>query len=218
MLEPIVFDFRRAVKMVSRPSKDLVLAVICVVLCIVALLKVESKNSKEDLRDIKRLRRRLGMYACAVICWPAVVAMVIGLSSLHAPITAGVVVFVTLFLSFEVSVTSCYDGSFTEYDSTDSAYERSVQVTTVAFAVATLLLSQHSTTLANMVSIPVFASLLLCTGAAVPSAVSRRRVGASGYWVALQKVIVSYAAALLCIALARCLDEINGNTHYTFTS
>jgi len=155
------------------------------------------------------------MYACAVIFWPAIVALVIGLSSLHAPITAGVVVIVALFLSFEVSVTSCYDGSLTEYDSTDSAYERSVQVSTVAFAVATLILSQHNTTLANMVSIPVFASLLFCTIAAVPSAVSRRRIGASGYWVALQKVVVSYSAALLCIALARCLDEINGSAHYT---
>lgn len=201
--------------MVSLPSRDFLCAVICIVSCMLVLWIVEAKNSKGDLRDIKRLRRRLAMYMCAVIFWPAVVAMVIGLSSLHAPITAGVVVLVTLFLSFEVSVTSCYDGSFTEYDSTDSAYERSVQVTTVAFAVATLLLSQHSTTLANMVSIPVFASLLFCTGAAVPSAVSRRRIGASGYWVALQKVIVSYAAALLCIALARCLDEIYGNTHYT---
>lgn len=189
-------------------SKEVLCALLSTIVSFAVICIVESTNQPEDLKDIKRLKRRITMYTCAVIFWPTVIGASIGLSSLYSPITASVAVLVALFLSFEVSVTSCYDGPFTDYDSTDSVYERSVQVSTVAFAVATLLLSQHNTSLASMVATPVFAALLFCTGAAVPSAISRRRIGGSGYWVALQKVAVSFAAGLLCIALARCIDEI----------
>lgn len=185
--------------------------ILSIVLSCFVIFRIETSVSASDMGEIKRRRRRLGMYGCAVIIWPLVIMMTVGLSALCMPVTAIVSVLVAVYLSFELSVTSCYNGAFAEYDNSDSVYERSVQVSTVAFAVATLLLSQKRVDLADLVATPVFAALLFCTGAAVPSAASRRRVGASGYWAALQKVAVSFAAGLLCVALARCMDELSLN-------
>jgi hypothetical protein len=78
----------------------------------------------------------------------------------------------------------------------------------VAFAVATALLSQQRSDLAALVAVPVFLALLFCTLAALPSASSRRRVDAAPHWSAVQKAVVSYAAGLLCVSTARCIDAL----------
>jgi len=186
------------------------IAVASVVTAIGVVAYVDSRGNVENLNDIKRLRKRLGVYAAAVVLWPAIVAALLSdIDPLNYPITISLAVVVLVYLSFEVSVTSCFSGPLCDYDSTDSVYERSVQVSTVAFAVSMMLLSQKNEELANLAAPTVFMALLCCTVAAVPSAVARRRVGASGRWAALQKAAVSFAAGLLCVALARCMDELS---------
>ncbi len=179
----------------------LVLAAACVLLFV-------DRSAALRLGALRRLQQRLGVYAAAVLLWPLLIWSLLGNAALEAPVTCGVALLVLLYLSFEVTVVSCYAGPLVEYDSVDSVYERGVQVSTVAFAVATLLLSQKDAALAGLVAGPVFVGLLFCTASALPSAVARKRVGASGRWAAFQKVAVSFAAGLLCVAVARCVDEL----------
>jgi hypothetical protein len=157
---------------------------------------------------VRRLRHRVGVAAGAVVLWPVLLYAILGTEPFTAPISVTVCVVVMLYLSFEVAPLSVYKGPVSEYDNSDAVYERGVQVSTVAFAVATLLLSQKDDGLATLVAAPIFLSLLFCTISAVPSAVARRRVGAWAHWNALQKVAVSFAAGLLCLSVACCLDEL----------
>lgn len=160
---------------------------------------------------LKRMRQRAIIYAAAVVLWPAVVLALLGWAPFLTPVSATVSALVVLYLSFEVTVFSVYAGPLEAYENYDSVYERGVQVSAVAFAVSTLLLSQRDDGLAKAVALPVFLALLFCTASAVPSAVARRRVGATGHWSALQKVAVSYAAGLLCLSVALCLDLLTQN-------
>jgi hypothetical protein len=155
-----------------------------------------------------RLRRKLGVNTGAVILWPAAVLALLGEEPFQLPVSVTVCVVVAAYLSFEVTALSAYKGPLCEYENNDAVYERGVQVSTVAFAVATLLLSQRDGDLATLVAMPVFLALLFCTLSAVPSVVARRGVGATGHWSAFQQASVSFAAGLLCLSVARCVDEL----------
>ncbi len=155
---------------------------------------------------LKRMRQRVAVHAAAVVLWPAVVLALLGWAPFRTSVSATVSALVLLYLSLEVTGFSIYAGPLEAYENCDTVYERSVQVSAVAFAVSTLLLSQRDDGLAKAVALPVFLALLFCTASAVPSAVARRRVGANGHWNALQKVAVSYAAGLLCLSVGLCLD------------
>ena len=132
-----------------------------------------------DPAVVRRLRHRVGVAAGAVVLWPVLLYAILGTEPFTAPISVTVCVVVMLYLSFEVAPLSVYKGPVSEYDNSDAVYERGVQVSTVAFAVATLLLSQKDDGLATLVAAPIFLSLLFCTISAVPSAVAPcRGVGA----------------------------------------
>lgn len=154
---------------------------------------------------MERMRQRATVYAAAVVLWPAVLLALLGWAPFLAPIPATVSTITLLCLCFEITGYSVYTGPLTAYEGCDAVYERGVQVSAVAFAVASLLLSQRDDDLAKVIGLPVFLALLFCTLSAVPSSLARRRVGATGHWNALQKVAVSYAAALLCLSVALCL-------------
>lgn len=173
-----------------------------------AIYAIENRVGKKESRVLRRLNQRLGVYTAAVVLWPALLLGLLGLEAFTSPITATVVVVVLTYLSFEVVALSSYTGALSGYEGTEVVYERGVQVSAVAFAVSTLLLSQKDDGLAALVAGPVLLALLFCTAAAVPSVAARRRVGASGHWNALQKIAVSFAAGLLCVSVARCLDEL----------
>lgn len=193
--------------MLRRPIK-LACIISCIILGGCAVYAIETRGRKTDARALRRLNQRLGIYTAAVVLWPALLLSVLGPEPFTSPITATVVVVVLLYLSFEVVALSTFSGALSSYEGTEAVYERGVQVSTVAFAVATLLLSQKDDDLAALVAGPVLLALLFCTAAAVPSVVARRRYGASGHWNALQKIAVSFAAGLLCVSVARCLDEL----------
>lgn len=155
-----------------------------------------------------RLRQRLCIYTGAAILWPAAVLAFLGEEFFQQPVSVTVCLIIVVYQSFEVTTLSTFKGPLCEYENSDAVYERGVQVSTVAFAVATLLLSQKDSDLATTVALPVFLALLFCTLSVVPSVVARRRVGAAGHWSALTKVSVSFAAGLLCLSVARCIDEV----------
>ena len=191
-------------------NKEMVPACI-IALCVAATLVVyvflHSQAPPSSLY-IARLQKRQAVYASAVILWPAIVLSVVGPSIWKSPITLTVCWLILLYLSFEISVLSDHKGALSVFENSDAVYERGVQVSTVAFAVGTLLLGQKEPRLTTLVTGPVLLALLFLTAAAVPSAASRRRVDASAQWSALQKVFVSFAAGLLCVSVARCLDDL----------
>ena len=117
-----------------------------------------------------------------------------------------IVCVVAAYLCFEVSAFGGHSGPLENYENSDSVYERGVQVSAVAFAVATLLLSQPAKDMAKIVTRPVLLALLFCTIASVPSSIARKQFGASGTWSAIQRAAISYSAGLLCVAIAMCLQ------------
>ena len=171
-------------------------------------LWMSKARAHEEFPCLTRLRHRLAVYASAVLLWPCLLYWLLGGAPFRTPLSAGVSVAVMLYLSFEVSALSTYSGPLSAYESNDAVYERGVQVSTVAFAVATLLLSQKDNELINVITAPVLLALLFCTAAAVPSALARSRLGAAAQWNAVQKISVSFAAGLLCLSVARCLDTL----------
>ena len=155
-----------------------------------------------------RMRQKLAVSTNAVVLWPAAVLCLLGVEPFLCPVSATICVSVAVCLSLEVTALSAFRGPLYEYENSESVYERGVQVSTVAFAVATMLLSQKNGQLASIVATPVFTALLFCTLSAVPSGTARRRVEAAAHWSAIQKVMVSFAAGLLCLSVARCIDEL----------
>ena len=84
--------------MIAPPSKEISCALLSTIVSLTVICIVESTNRPGDLKDIQRLKRRITMYTCAVIFWPAVIGAAIGLSSLYSPITASIAVLVALSL------------------------------------------------------------------------------------------------------------------------
>ena len=189
-------------------SKRVAFAATCVAFAIAAYLQATHSRAR-PCYVLQRFHQRLGIYTAALLLWPALLVGILGWEPFISPISATMVAIVLLYLSFEVSGLSAYSGALSDYESSDAIYERGVQVSTVAFAVATLLLSQKDGEMAATVAGPVFLSLLCCTAAAVPSSLARKRLHAAAHWNALQKIAVSFAAGLLCISVARCLDKLN---------
>jgi hypothetical protein len=181
-----------------------------VTLCVIValLVYVESRAYEDEAADVNRLRQGLGIHASAVVLWPLLLVL-LQVDLLASPVTAAVSAVALVHLSSEASVVSLYKGPLSLYEGADALLERSAQVCTVAFAVATLLFARAKATRPSVkVMLPVFTALLLCTTAAMPSAVARGQPDASGRWASLQRVAVSFSAGLMCVALAGCIDEL----------
>ena len=177
-------------------------SLICVSIALIILyLKLHPLNSA----PLRKIRHRASVYAVACLLWPGTVITVIGLDSCANPVITIIAIIVLLFLTLEITPLCAYRGSIKEYENIDNIHERVVQVSTVAFAVATLLLSQKEKGLAKSVNFPIFCALLFCTLSAIPSAMARRRPVKFALWNSVQKVTVSYAAGFLCLAVAKCL-------------
>lgn len=174
------------------------------VLALAVLCAVQQPALSE--RVTRSLRRRLGVCAAALLLWPALLLATQGRQVLETPISATVCVLVLVYLALDLAPIDEYRGPLEAYEGMDAMNERGVQVSAVAFAVSTLLLSQRHDRLAAIATGPVLMALLLCTLTAVPSAAGRKRAGSYGH--AIQKVCMAFAAGLLCVAVARCLDEL----------
>ena len=150
---------------------------------------------------VDSLRRRARLYTLAVLAWPVLVVGMLGFGVLEQPLTAAVTVLVMWCLALEIGVLrSSYSGPVAHMDGTDANYQRAVQVCSVAFTVSLLLLSQKQEAMRKLIAVPVLSALLLCTASAVPSMSARQQMG--GAVSATLKISVSYAAGLLCVALA----------------
>jgi hypothetical protein len=154
----------------------------------------------------KRAAARLQIFAAGALFWPAVVLYLCGRG------TCGVLVFlaalvILAYLTQEVHALSSYTGALQAYDSMGAFYQRAAQVSTAAFAMGTILVSQKDEQLAHSATPVVFLALALCVFSSVPSSGTQSRPNASASVLALQKLTVAYSAGILCLAVVFCLKD-----------
>lgn len=165
------------------------------------------RSNKDEHADVRRLRQALTLLVLAVVFWPFLLTL-LEVDLLSSPVTSCAAAVALLHIYFDASVFVFYKGALADYASSEAILERSAQVCTLAFAVATLLFADGNRKLSNRVMLPVFTSLFLATTAAMPSAIVRRQRESSPRWDALRRICISYAAGLMCVALATCIDQV----------
>lgn len=163
----------------------------------------------KDLREAPARRKadRLAVNAAACFLWPAIALVILatvpGSAGLTTQLTA---LAVLLYLVLDVRVLVNYVGSLNEYQGAETLGERATQISTAAFAAGTLLLSAGGKDVVERVAPFVFLALLLCVVSAVPSGNARRCITRRALWDATQRIAVAFAAGLLALAIAVCVD------------
>jgi len=161
-------------------------------------------------KRVQRLCAKTCVFLAGVVLWPALFVLVAGGAGERRPLVL-VAFFVVLgYLGLELRPPYGYAGSVEGLDGTaELFFERGTQVTTVAFALGTLLLSQKDAALARLVGPLVFLALFF---AVIPSLAvgqtARRHLNTSPALGAVQRLALSFAAGLLCVSLAVCIDHI----------
>lgn len=127
-----------------------------------------------------------------------------------SPIVASSFILVLINLSLELKPPRGYIGPMETLDgSTELLFERGTQITTVAFALGTLLVSQKDSGLAKTVAPLVFLALFFSV---IPSLAvgqtARRHVVTSPSHASSQRLALSLAAGLLCVSLAICIERL----------
>jgi len=155
----------------------------------------------------RRKADRLAVNAAACFLWPCVALLILQ----TAPGGIGVTVQLTalavlLYLVLDVRVLVNYVGPINEYQGAETLGERTTQISTAAFAAGTLLLSTGGADVVRRVAPMVFLALLLCVVSVVASGNTRRGITRRAIWDAAQRVAVAFAAGLLALAIAMCVD------------
>ena len=178
-------------------------------LCALALVGyIEFRRSHADEHDdVTRLRQTLSILMLAVVCWPVLLVQ-LGVDLL-SPVTSVAAAVALLHLQSDATVYTSYTGPIAEYGSV-AISERSGQVCSISFAVATLLFAGGNRKLQKEVMLPIFTALLLATCA---SASVQRQRDSSPRWDALRRTSISYAAGLMGVALATCIDKVLTQAH-----
>ena len=186
--------------------ENLMLGFLLILLACIAIT-YQNVESTPD-RATRRLSDSINIYSASVLLWPALILIFVGLEPFVKPLSCIVIFLVLLIFRYEITALSSYCGPVNDIETYDAVFERNIQVCSVAFAVSTLLFSQGNQDLSTKVAPLVLLSLLFCTISIVPSILAKRRLGENGQWNAIFKMFTSFAAGLLCISLATCLDMI----------
>lgn len=161
-------------------------------------------------KESKRMGRKTCVFLAGLLLWPALFVVITRSFSTESPAVLMTYLIVLGYIGFELQAPFGYAGALEALDGTPEAFfERGTQVTTVAFALGTLLVSQKDAALARNVAPIVFLALFF---AAVPSLAvgqtARRNFTLNPTVGAVQRIMLSFAAGLLCLALASCMDYI----------
>lgn len=124
---------------------------------------------------------------------------------------------VLLYIGIELRAPYGYSGALENIDGTaEMFFERGTQVTTVAFALGTLLVSQKDANLARQVAPIVFLALFFAVAPALAvGQTARRNLATNPVMGGVQRLSLSFAAGLLCISLALCMDHLH-QARWTF--
>jgi hypothetical protein len=184
-------------------------AVLSVVLFVAAHVRCKKiKNPKAQ-----QISGKVCVFLGGIALWPALFVLAVGGPGDISPIVASSFVLVLLFLSLELKAPQGFCGTLSELQgSSELLFERGTQITTVAFALGTLLLSQKEGSLAKAVAPLVFLALFFSV---IPSLAvgqtARQYMGSNPIPAAAQRLSLSLAAGLLCVSLAVCLERLRGS-------
>lgn len=163
----------------------------------------------QDLHEAAARRKadRLAVNAAACLLWPAIALVILSTVPGSAGVTTQLTCLVVLlYLVLDVRALANYVGSLTEYQGAETLGERATQISTAAFAAGTLLLSAGGQDVVERVAPFVFLALLLCVVSGVPSGSARRGITRRAIWDSAQRVAMAFAAGLLALAIAVCVD------------
>lgn len=165
-------------------------------------------------KRVQRLCAKTCVYLAGLLLWPALFVIILGgVTTDHSSLII-VAFFVVLgYIGMELKAPYGYAGSVEGIDGPpETFFERGTQIITVAFALGTLLVSQKDAVLARKVAPLVFLALFF---AVIPSLAvgqtARRHLTSSPTLGAAQRLVLSFAAGLLCLSLAVCIDHIRVN-------
>lgn len=158
----------------------------------------------------RRLCTKTCVFLAGVLLWPALFVLVGGGLDERRPLVLLAFFVVLGYIGLELRAPYGYTGSVEGIDgSSEIFFERGTQVTTVAFALGTLLVSQKDAELARLVAPLVFLALFF---AVIPSLAvgqtARRHFNSNPALGSVQRLTLSFAAGLLCVSLAVCIDHI----------
>jgi hypothetical protein len=161
----------------------------------------------------QKLCAKTCVFLAGIVLWPALFVLVVGGTQETRPLVLLAFFIVLGYLGLELKAPYGYAGSVEGLDgSAELFFERGTQVTTVAFALGTLLVSQKDAELARTVAPLVFLALFF---AIIPSLAvgqtARRHLDTSPALGAVQRLALSFAAGLLCVSMAVCIDHIRIN-------
>jgi len=162
-----------------------------------------------DLEEAPARRKadRLAINAAACFLWPAIAIVILATVPGSVGMTTQLTCLaVLLYLVLDVRAVVNYVGLLRDYQGAETLSERATQISTAAFAAGTLLLSAGGKDVVERVAPFVFLALLLCVVSAVPSGNARRSITRRAIWDATQRVAVAFAAGLLALAIAVCVD------------
>lgn len=176
-------------------------------ICAVLVVMWAIRRSRRQTRDISPLMIRLGVEVALVPAWFALTILILyrGGTDRCGFLTLMCILLVGIYFVYEVDGLGFGDGPVQSLFESDTLIERATQVSTVAFAVGTVLVSMRDVPQAREVTPMVFTALLFCTLSAVPSAQGRNRLGKSALMDTLQKASVSISAGLLALTIACCI-------------
>lgn len=168
-------------------------------------------------KHAKLLCGKSAVFLGGTALWPALCVATVGEFENMAPLVLLAFLLVLGYLTLEVGALKEYSGSLHDLEgSTELFFERSTQIGTVAFALGTLLVSQKDPELARRLGPLVFLALLF---AVIPSLAvgqtARRRMTSNPELGAAQRLSASFAAGLLCMALALSVEYIRTTGRWT---
>lgn len=182
-------------------------------------LYASARSRWDSIKDdrVRLLCGKSAVFLGGTALWSALCVAAVGLfEDMHLLVLVSFLL-VLGYLTLEVGTLRGYTGSLEALEgSPDIFFERSTQIATVAFALGTLLVSQKDTELARRLGPVVFLALLF---AVVPSLAvgqtARRRMATNPELGAVQRLAVSFAAGLLCVALALSVEHIRIHKQWT---
>ena len=172
-----------------------------------ATVKAQSGNVGTACRVTKQLRAKAAVFLAGIALWPALFLLVVDESRVGTGVSIAFVV-VMIYLVMEMQPPKNYAGELDGLDGpAEIVLDRGAQVTAGAFALGTLLLSQKDAHLARLVAPLLFLALFLALAPTLAvGQTARRHLTTAPFLSAVQKLSVSFAGGLLCVALAMCLD------------
>lgn len=148
-------------------------------------------------RSISRLR----VTTAGAALWPALVLIYYEGSSRPVVFAGGLLVL--LYLLEETRVIGNFYGKVHDFETMDRFDHRASTIGTFLFAMGTLIHTQSLGHVADDVTPAIYTSLALCCFASITFSSEKRTI--SPHYAAMQKMILSYSAGFLCLAVMQCI-------------